>query len=256
MPRGASYKIALISDLHGKRADGLAERLREEEVDLIAVAGDLAEGEITPEEADAARRAEGARMSPFARFVHRTLRKWERHASLQNQDHIYTLLAACAALAPTVYAPGNHELTPSDAVLFAVRASGAVYLCNSAVSVPTPWGGVTVGGTAALPDRAFTEQFALTAGVRILLCHRPELYDEYPAMRQTELVLSGHAHGGQIRLFGRGLFAPGQGFFPRYTGGIYHGRLAVGRGLANTTFLPRLGNPRELPIITLTGKGE
>ena len=66
-----------------------------------------------------------------------------------------------------------------------------------------------------------------------------------------DLTLSGHAHGGQIRLLGQGLFAPGQGVLPRYTSGVYEGRLIVSRGLANTTFVPRLFNPTEMVYIHL-----
>jgi predicted MPP superfamily phosphohydrolase len=71
-----------------------------------------------------------------------------------------------------------------------------------------------------------------------------------------DLVLSGHAHGGQIRLFGRGLFSPGQGLLPFYTGGIYsgpYGKMIVSRGMANTAPppIPRLFNPREIVIIDL-----
>ena len=60
------------------------------------------------------------------------------------------------------------------------------------------------------------------------------------------LVLSGHAHGGQVRLFGRGLYAPGQGLLPRYTEGVHFRRLAVSRGLSNTQLVPRLFNPPEI----------
>lgn len=48
-----------------------------------------------------------------------------------------------------------------------------------------------------------------------------------------DLVLSGHAHGGQIRLFGQGLFAPGQGILPKYTSGV-HENMIISKGLANT----------------------
>ena len=64
-----------------------------------------------------------------------------------------------------------------------------------------------------------------------------------------DLILSGHAHGGQIRLFGRGLFAPGQGIFPKYTSGI-HGSMIISRGLSNTGgMIPRLFNRREIVYI-------
>ena len=63
------------------------------------------------------------------------------------------------------------------------------------------------------------------------------------------------AHGGQWRFFGRGVFAPGQGLFPKYTSGIYkgeHGKLLVGRGLGDShKFPPRIFNRTEVIIVTL-----
>ena len=84
-----------------------------------------------------------------------------------------------------------------------------------------------------------------------LLCHHPEYWPRYVRDLPVDLTLSGHAHGGQIRLFGQGLFAPGQGLFPRYTSGVHEGRLVISRGLANTTRIPRLFNPTELVCVHL-----
>ncbi|MBF2345937.1 metallophosphoesterase [Listeria seeligeri] len=93
----------------------------------------------------------------------------------------------------------------------------------------------------------------------ILLAHRPEfwpLYQVYP----VDLVLSGHAHGGQFRFpLTEGLFAPGQGFFPKLTAGIHRAggkELIVSRGLGNVTKLPRLFNDPEVVRITLKSKGD
>jgi predicted MPP superfamily phosphohydrolase len=83
-------------------------------------------------------------------------------------------------------------------------------------------------------------------GYKILLSHHPEYY---PLIEPyADLILSGHAHGGQFRLFGRGLFAPGQGFLPRYSKGMY-GKMCVSAGLTNTTWVPRINNPTELVIV-------
>ena len=68
-------------------------------------------------------------------------------------------------------------------------------------------------------------------------------------------ISSRHAHGGQWALFRHGLFAPGQGLFPRYTAGVYEGRLAVTRGLANDVRGPRIGTPREVVYLTLSPDG-
>ena len=90
---------------------------------------------------------------------------------------------------------------------------------------------------------------------RFFLAHRPEmfpLYSEYG----FDLVLSGHAHGGQVRLpFAGGLIAPNQGFFPEYTSGEYkRGELHYGckQGLGNSIIPQRLFNHPEIVVLTLS----
>jgi len=100
----------------------------------------------------------------------------------------------------------------------------------------------------ALTLAASREDFA------ILMAHRPEYLPLYNQL-QADLVLSGHAHGGQIRLPGiGGLYAPGQGFLPRYTHGAYTlGRttMVVSRGLGKSVFPQRVLNRPEIGIIEL-----
>ena len=91
----------------------------------------------------------------------------------------------------------------------------------------------------------------------ILLTHRPERVEAYRG-RGFDLILAGHAHGGQWRLPGvvNGLLAPDQGLFPPYAGGRYElegGTLIVSRGLAReSTRVPRVFNRPELVIIDVT----
>ena len=72
-----------------------------------------------------------------------------------------------------------------------------------------------------------------------------------------DLVLAGHAHGGQWRLPGvGGLFAPGQGPLPKYTAGMYrlgNTVMCVSRGLGNSSFPLRIENKPELVTVTLRG---
>lgn len=72
--------------------------------------------------------------------------------------------------------------------------------------------------------------------------------------RDIDLILSGHAHGGQIRLFGHGIYASHQGFLPRYTSGVYENRLVVSRGLSNSKLIPRIGNPKEIVIVNISNR--
>lgn len=96
------------------------------------------------------------------------------------------------------------------------------------------------------PDLGWLKDFEQQDGFKILLCHHPEYRDRYLKDMKIDLILSGHAHGGQIRIAGQGLFAPGQGLLPKYTAGM-HGNMIISRGLSNTaSFIPRLGNPTEI----------
>ena len=93
-----------------------------------------------------------------------------------------------------------------------------------------------------------------TENYTILLSHRPELIDTYKEY-DFDLVLSGHAHGGQWRIPGliNGIYVPNQGLFPQYAGGRYDydtGTLSVSRGLAReSTPIPRVFNRPELVIV-------
>lgn len=88
----------------------------------------------------------------------------------------------------------------------------------------------------------------------ILLTHRPELFNTYVG-REIDLILVGHAHGGQIRIpFIGGIVAPNQGFFPKYTSGIFEENktaMVVSRGIGNSIFPFRINNRPELVVITL-----
>ena len=84
----------------------------------------------------------------------------------------------------------------------------------------------------------------------LLMSHRPWRMEYYEPF---DLTVCGHAHGGQIRLFGQGLWAPNQGFLPEYTSGFYdigESRMFVSRGLAKNA-LPRLFNRPELAIVEI-----
>ena len=89
----------------------------------------------------------------------------------------------------------------------------------------------------------------------IVLCHRPEVFEAY-VENNVDLAITGHAHGGQIRIpFVGGLIAPNQGFFPKYTEGVYHKNqtdMVVSRGLGNSIVPVRVNNNPELVIITLS----
>ena len=86
------------------------------------------------------------------------------------------------------------------------------------------------------------------------MCHQPEIYRDYVRGRNIGFTVCGHAHGGQIQLFGQGLYAPGQGLFPRLTHGLHDGgKMLISRGMTNSVRipLPRICNPCELIVLEL-----
>ncbi|MBC8536339.1 metallophosphoesterase [Feifania hominis] len=174
----------------------------------------------------------------------------------------------CADIAPTFYATGNHEHRAGDLgeILRAFSDAGAEILRGRMTTIEVRGVPVTVaglddptGGTAVLWQRTLEDLSAALPdeGIRVLVSHRPERAADY-AESGFDLVVAGHAHGGQARvpLLLNGLFAPNQGFFPAYAGGVYslgQTTLVVGRGLAFAPRLPRVWNPPELVIIDLVG---
>ena len=110
-------------------------------------------------------------------------------------------------------------------------------------------------------ESGWLDDFVREEGYKILLCHHPEYWSVREPMlkdRKIDLVLSGHAHGGQWRIFGRGIYSPGQGILPGFTSGIHRGpfgNLIVSKGLHNPySSVPRFGNPCEIVYIHLNGQ--
>lgn len=175
-------------------------------------------------------------------------------------------LALTAAAYPVFCSLGNHEMYSGLPLTFwrdAVKGTGAHLLHGETVF----FRGLLLGGLGSSyapgekqrrwrktppPDTAFIERFSAAAGAKLLLCHHPEYYEPYLRGKDVGLIVAGHAHGGQWQIGGRGVFAPGQGLFPRYTAGLYDGRLLVSRGLCTThrIFL-RISNPREVLSLSL-----
>ena len=249
---GCPCKIALVSDLHEKPWDAALESLKRNRPALICVPGDFLFGRL-PKKEDLKLREAG--VLPFFR--------------------------ACAALAPCFVSLGNHEwlLTDEDAAL--LRQTGAVLLDNTYTTAEIEGHRLVLGGLTSArvnefrralatglsvleaneltrpvgvkkhvpPALSWLDSFCAEPGYHVLLCHHPEYYPRWLKERPIDLILSGHAHGGQVRLFGQGLYAPGQGVLPKLTGGVKDGRLVISRGLANCQRVPRLFNPPEMVYV-------
>lgn len=169
-------------------------------------------------------------------------------------DYAIPFLKAAADIAPTFYSIGNHEWKAAERDAYwqeAVKCPVTV-LHNRFVS----FGEVVIGGLSSAPrkavDASFLADMEKQEGFRLLLCHHPEYYKRYVAGHDIDLTLAGHAHGGQINLLNRGVYAPGQGVFPRWTHGAYFGgKLLVSRGMTNSSGAPRWGNPCEMILLEL-----
>lgn len=236
---GQHFRAALVADLHshifGREQRPLLRAIWRGAPDTVLLAGDIYDNRIPPA---------GVRL----------------------------LLEGLRGL-PVWYTPGNHEYRTGNfgRVLDLFDRYGVPVLADRWVETSIGGIPVTLAGaddperavwldTAYDPDAAAAAAFSdLPRGrFSMLLAHKPEniaRYLRYP----FDLVLSGHAHGGQVRIPGvcNGLFASGQGVLPRWTGGCYvHGKTThvVSRGLSVYWYLPRVCNPPELVLIDVVGR--
>ena len=240
------FVLCQVSDVHNEaRGEGnaaLLRALREAAPDLICITGDFLDSRRT------------------------------------DLDFALELAGQLAEIAPAVYVTGNHEARLKDlSALEAGLAARGVRVLRDGWT-PLARGGEEIAllglddpGFAAGEDWTLAEGLDQTqarlsallaqAGDRFsfVLSHRPELLPAY-AEAGADLVLSGHAHGGQVRLPGiGGLFAPGQGILPRLTSGVHargETRLVVSRGLGNSAFSLRVFNPPEIVTVTLRAGAE
>ena len=185
------------------------------------------------------------------------------------------LLAGIKDVAPIYYVTGNHEYMSGnypaihdELVKYGVTVLSDTFVKTEINGVPLIIAGIEDPDASrayarpgytqkAAMDQYFAD-FGTAPEFTVLLAHRPELIDSYREYG-FDLVVSGHTHGGQVRIpfILNGLYAPDQGWFPRYAGGLYtHGELThiVSRGLALNAPIPRIFNPPELVVITLVAK--
>ncbi|MBQ8662475.1 MAG: metallophosphoesterase [Eubacterium sp.] len=249
-------KIALVSDLHDHPGDRAASILAQEQPDLILAAGDIVErctygeSEYTK---DIMNKYQGIVNDGSLRYkLSRTLLRAGEVLHKKNSVLCGGLpfLEKIAAIAPLYYGLGNHEwyFYPEDRAFFA--AHNITLLDNADVYTD----GVRIGGLSTRYDLDWLKAFAKKQGPKLLICHHPEYYFRH--IKGTEwdtfdLIVSGHVHGGQWRIAGQGVLAPGQGFFPRYTYGVHEHKLVIGTGLSNTASVPRWGNPMEVVMIEI-----
>lgn len=231
------YTIVQISDLHnasfGKGQKDLLEKIVAEKPNIIAITGDLIDSDHT------------------------------------DVKKAMELVKGAVKVAPVYYVSGNHEAwSKKYPTLWKEMLKSGVNILTQG-GVPQRRAGETImiyglddpcmGGAKEFEG---DEEAKLASGMAryekeyytILLSHRPEYFKNYVA-RNMDLVLAGHAHGGQVRIpFIGGVYAPGQGFFPKYTAGTFTDKnttMVVSRGLGNSAFPVRVNDSPELVVVHL-----
>lgn len=230
----AEVRLAVVTDFHSSdNADDVVAMVASCAPDAVLMVGDMFDDDIAN-------------------------RPTERTLSLMRQ---------LSALYPCYYVSGNHEAwtgemdalyqqTEEAGVKVLRMSSGVLTVRGQRIAlcgIPDPYEMVFSGA----PDTEEQIRQALedvdSADFTVLLAHRPELLAKY-AQFPLDLVVSGHAHGGQVRIPGvlNGLYAPNQGWFPKLAGGAYTQdgtTLIVSRGLAVRTCLPRIFNRPEVVLV-------
>ncbi|MDD5791239.1 MAG: metallophosphoesterase [Erysipelotrichaceae bacterium] len=236
-------KLAHISDLHENDPQEALAILKEDVPDLILITGDLLERKKLKSPDQEAifyqkdkRKYQESIIGSIARFF---LKKGNR-----NLGHLFLLEAA--KISTVIYSLGNHEayLTKDD--LRIINDNGIILLNDKDISYQKNDIFIHIGGMGSSFDEKWLKEYAKKDGYKVLLMHHPEYYQQYARNLGFDLILAGHGHGGQIRLFNQGLFAPGQGFFPKYSKGPYDNCLYVSPGLSNTMRIPRINNPKTI----------
>lgn len=190
----------------------------------------------------------------------------DRSASIEDVP-LAELIRSLSQIAPTYSVSGNHETSSRqlDQWNDIMTENGAVLLENNTHIATLSGEKIAIMG---VKDGNQTSMIPLSEDIKelpiLLLAHRPEFFPSYTTDNpdiQPDVTFSGHAHGGQIRLpFIGGLFAPGQGFFPKYTSGVYSSsqnadqKLVVSRGIGNSLFPLRINNKPHFIVITLTNQ--
>lgn len=229
------FTIVQLSDLHGAQfgSDGtaLAEKVRELEPDMIALTGDFVtdEGDL---------------------------------------DAVRQLVSELSEICPVYFVSGNHEFGSGLAqkVRQIMTDAGVKYLSNEFVSIDRGEDSIILGGVEDPlayadmidpPELARRMNEADPAAFKVLLGHRNYWMEEYPDL-PVDLILSGHAHGGLVRIPGvGGVIGTDRSLFPDYDAGEYDNgayTLIVSRGLGNSVPVPRLLNRPEIVVVTLRTK--
>lgn len=259
--------ILHISDLHnktfGKQQDELIRKMEQEKPDLIVITGDLVDSNHPDVEAAAVFVKKAVRLAPVY-FVTGNHDNWLSDA---DTEALYRCLDEAGVLylkdEVRVLARGESQIyllgLDDDTLAFPskLRETLAEMEQEIAQREKAEYPGRTKPADAEYPERTESADAECPETFQILLAHEPQLFDYY-ADSDVNLVLCGHAHGGQFRIpFIGGFVAPDQGFLPTFTEGMHEKnstRMIISRGLGNSVVPQRLLNRPELVKITLYHK--
>ena len=239
LPQGfGGYRIAHVSDLHnaemGKDNEKLLTMLREANPDMIAITGDLIDSRNTDIEVALQFIREAVKIAPCYYVT-------GNHEARVNEYG--ELKAGMEAAGVTVLEDAKFEISIDGETIMLIGVNDPSYQTD-----------YLFGDTKTVMNTKLEELHTEQDRFTILLSHRPELFETY-VDHDLDLVLSGHAHGGQFRLpFIGGLVAPNQGLFPEYDAGIYaegNTNMLVSRGVGNSILPFRINNRPEVILIEL-----
>jgi len=239
----APVRIALLTDLHscryGENQKNLIEAVQKQNPDIVLLGGDIFDDKVPHKNAELTVKQLAEKYPCY--YVTGNHEYWSREVG--------KILDSIESYGVTVLSGECDTITINGQIINICGVDdpdAEVYLAE----------GVPIEEQMNSANEA-TKKAEKTAGTEIftvLLSHRPELFETYQEY-DFDLVLSGHAHGGQWRIPGilNGLFAPNQGLFPEYAGGRYDytgGTMIVSRGLARESMpVPRIFNRPEVVII-------
>jgi len=233
-------RIALVTDLHscwyGKDQKNLIEAIDEQSPDIVLLGGDFFDDRLKNDNCEEFLKGISGRYPVY--YVTGNHEYWSTSDKFREEMEILDRYGVIR-----LQGQGEMlEINGNNIMLAGVNDPDAFYQSETG-----GLDGQLAEAAADIPDDMYS----------ILLSHRPELFNEYSGLG-FDLVLTGHAHGGQWRIPGliNGIFAPNQGLLPEYAGGLYTDgdmTMVVSRGLAReSTLVPRLYNRPELVIIDIT----
>lgn len=233
-------KIVQLTDLHcktfGENNKNLIRKIKEQNPDIITITGDMINSDTS------------------------------------NFDELILLIKELNNICQVYFSLGNHEYANKNIsdLIKNIESSGAVVLESNYKDIIVNGNHIRIGGIyeyliSSMKEKSnylFAQEFNDTNNFKVLLSHIPDSYVLWDGFKiiNPDIVIGGHYHGGLIRIpFIGGLFAPGQGYFPKFDYGKYNINghdIIISSGLGTSSKIPRINNRPEISLIILKGYGK